>query len=92
MPLSYYLNSTGGTKSLAYSLWYTDLNSDVRGSITNISIYVNSGQIHYVDVQDLVPMTPYILVLNVYDIEHLLFSDNITVTGATAGNLFSSSF
>ena len=92
MSLSYYLNSTGGSKSLAYSLWYKNLNSDLLSNISNISITASNEQIVYVDVQDLVPVTTYLFVLKVYDTEDFLHSDNITVPGTTKGKLFSHCF
>ena len=88
MSLSYCLNSTGGSKSLAYSLEYRDLNRGSTGNMSNIPITVRNGQVVYVDVQHLVPVTIYLFVLRVHDTEDFLLSDNITVTGTTKGKVF----
>ena len=83
LSLVYYLNSTGGSTQLVYSLWYKSLDSDSSGVISDFLISESSGQVVHVDVDYLIPSTQYVFILGVHDEEDALFSDNITATGIT---------
>ena len=69
--------------SLVYSLWYKSLNINSSGVISDFLISVKSGQVVHVNVEDLMPSTQYVFILEVHDEKDALFSDNITATGIT---------